>query len=97
MFSNTAEYPPGSTLYRKRFVMSTAARKARKRAGIPFSKLSKVGTPFAERAWFNQLVTGFNGRELATVPRPRSAQKRLRALQARGFEIPFAEKPHPRE
>ena len=71
--------------------MSTAARKARKRAGIKFSKLPKVGTPFQERSWFNQLVTGFNGRQPAQVPRPRSAQKRLRALRDRGFEVPFAE------
>jgi hypothetical protein len=77
--------------------MSTAARKARKRAGIPFVKAQKVGTPFPERAWFNELVTGFNGRGLATLPRPRSAQKRRRALADRGFTIPFAEKPIARE
>ncbi|MGV8913774.1 MAG: hypothetical protein ACOH14_14265 [Rhodoglobus sp.] len=77
--------------------MSTAARKARKRAGIPFTKVSKVGTPFQERAWFSELVTGFNGRQLAAVPRPRSAKKRLRALQERGFEVPFAEKAIARE
>jgi len=77
--------------------MSTAARKARKRAGIPFVKAPKVGTPFPERAWFNELVTGFNGRGLASIPRPRSAQKRLRALQDRGFEVPFAEKAVNRE
>lgn len=29
--------------------MSTAARKARKRAGIPFTKAPKVPTPVAER------------------------------------------------
>jgi len=69
--------------------MSTAARKARKRAGIPFSEAQKVGTPFPERAWFNELVTGFNGRHLASVPRPRSEAKRLRALRDRGFEVPF--------
>lgn len=96
--SNTAEYPPGSTLYRKRSVMSTAARKARKREGIPFVKAQKVGTPFVERAWFNGLVTGFNGRHLASAPRPRSEAKRLRALRDRGIaeprasRVPFAEK-----
>jgi len=72
--------------------MSTAARKARKRAGIPFVKAQKVGTPFPERAWFNELVTGFNGRHLASVPRPRSEAKRLRALRDRGIEFPFTEK-----
>ncbi len=34
--------------------MSTAARKARKRAGIPFVKAQKVGTPVEERSF----VTG---------------------------------------
>ena len=31
--------------------MSTAARKARKRAGIPFTKPPKVGTPLEERSF----------------------------------------------
>jgi hypothetical protein len=77
--------------------MSTAARKARKRAGIPFAKAPKVGTPFRERAWFSELVTGFNGRDLATIPRRRSAAKRLRALKDRGVEVPLAEKAIARE
>lgn len=32
--------------------MSTAARKARKRAGTPFTRTPKVGTPAHERAEF---------------------------------------------
>lgn len=77
--------------------MSTAARKARKRAGIKFEKQPKVGTPFQDRAWFSQLVTGFNGRQPAALPRLRSAKKRLRALRDRGVDVPFAEKAIARE
>jgi len=32
--------------------MSTAARKARKRAGIPFERVPKTGTPFERRRHF---------------------------------------------
>ena len=70
--------------------MSTSARKARKRAGIQFTKAPKVETPFLERAWFNELVTGFNGRKPANLPRPRSMKKRLQALRDRGIASPFA-------
>jgi hypothetical protein len=34
--------------------MSTAARKARKKAGIQFSKPAKVGTPFFDRESFKR-------------------------------------------
>lgn len=37
--------------------MSTAARKARKRAGIPFTKPQKSPTPVADRAFVTQPVT----------------------------------------
>jgi hypothetical protein len=36
--------------------MSTKARKARKRAGIPFTKAPKIGTPVPERTSFFGLV-----------------------------------------
>ncbi|MCI2958187.1 hypothetical protein MN032_10810 [Agromyces atrinae] len=35
--------------------MSTTERKARKRAGIPFQKAPKVGTPLIERQGFRSL------------------------------------------
>lgn len=41
--------------------MSTAARKARKRAGIKFTKAPKVGTPVAERAFVTMPVVRRQG------------------------------------
>jgi len=63
--------------------VSTAARKARKRAGIKFEHTAKVGTPLQDRAWFNELVLGVKGTRYAGSPVPRSWNKKLRALQAR--------------
>lgn len=67
--------------------MSTAARKARKRAGIKFEKTQKVGTPFQERAWFRALVLGPTGTRHAGQMQRRSKKKRDRALRARGIEV----------
>jgi len=66
--------------------MSNTARKARKRAGIRFTKEAKIATPFLERSWFHELVTGFNGRKPANTPRPRSLKKRLHEARERGFD-----------
>lgn len=66
--------------------MSTAARKARKRAGIKFEKAPKVGTPIQERAWFSALVWGAPGTRFEAKQRRRSAAKRQRALEARGMK-----------
>lgn len=70
--------------------MATAARKARKRAGIKFEKATpehaKVGTPIHERAWFNAEFPGARGtRHFGTYMR-RSATKRGNALLARGLD-----------
>lgn len=66
--------------------MSTAQRKARKRAGIQFEKPAKVGTPLQERAWFAGLVMGPQGTRHAGKQQERSAKKKARALAARGIE-----------
>jgi hypothetical protein len=65
--------------------MSTKARKARKRAGIPFTKAQKVGTPFFQRAWFLHLVPGPDGTRHAGTYRPRSEKKIARAVADRGL------------
>ena len=63
--------------------MSTAARKARKRAGIKFERTPKVGTPLLERFWFTQLVYGPAGTKHERRLQPRSAKKIQRAVDAR--------------
>lgn len=63
--------------------MSTTARKARKRAGIPFTRTAKTPTPLAERAWFAALVPGEKGTRSQGKMVPRSAKKRARALADR--------------
>ncbi|MDY7542650.1 MULTISPECIES: hypothetical protein [unclassified Cryobacterium] len=62
--------------------MSTAARKARKRAGIKFEKAAKVGTPFKERAWYALPILDIKS---AGGWRNRSAKKLQAALDARGI------------
>ena len=73
--------------------MSTKARKARKRAGIPFVKAPKVGTPLEERAvplvsrkvdgvlgWHpsNRAVKKLADRSRVVAPvEPKPARKRL--------------------
>lgn len=54
--------------------MATAARKARKRAGIKFEKAAKVGTPVAERSFVTAPVFrrhGDEGMSLGTRRSPR--------------------------
>lgn len=68
--------------------MSTTARKARKRAGIPFTKPAKKATPVAERAFVTEPVPRRFGDAMpAGMPRapwaPRSA-KRAAAFIASG-------------
>lgn len=63
--------------------MSTAARKARKRAGIQFAHAVKVGTPLQDRAWWRELLPGPEGTKNEWVRRPRSWKKREAALNAR--------------
>lgn len=63
--------------------MSTAARKARKRAGIKFTKTPKVGTPFLERSWVTALVMHPVSKRYPLGMAPRSAKKIARALKAR--------------
>lgn len=65
--------------------MSTAARKARKRAGIKFERKPKVGTPLLERAEFAGMVFGpVKGRARWHF---RSAKKVAAAAAARGIEV----------
>lgn len=61
--------------------MSTTARKARKRAGIQFTKPQKVGTPVHERAWFGMSFPGLPGTKFALDFMPRSEKKKERALR----------------
>lgn len=61
--------------------MSTAARKARKRAGIKFEKAQKVGTPPEQRSYVTQPVQGPAGTKFANYQQPRSAKKRERFLK----------------
>lgn len=63
--------------------MSTAARKARKKAGIPFSKPAKEGTPFFDRESFKRLpekkqdsIAAAHGRELTPAIKEVLAQLR---------------------
>lgn len=66
--------------------MSTAARKARKAAGIKFHHEAKTPTPVLERSWFAALVPGPFGTRHSQRPQARSAKKVARALKARGIE-----------
>jgi len=69
--------------------LSTRARKDRKKAGIAFTKPQKIGTPIAERAWFNAIfpnpAKNPPANKLLLV---RSEKKRNRALQDRGLLPP---------
>jgi hypothetical protein len=67
--------------------MGTAARKARKRAGVKFERKSKTGTPLGERSWFAgaMIFDPKNGW------RPPSIKKRIRALKDRGFDTSAVE------
>lgn len=66
--------------------MSTAARKARKKAGVQFVHPVKVGTPLMERFWFTALLRGERGTRHDQNWLPRSLAKRNRALKARGMK-----------
>lgn len=56
--------------------MTTTERKARKRAGIPFSKPEKIPTPPAERSFVTQPVVGPVGTRHAGAFQKRSLKKR---------------------
>lgn len=62
--------------------MSTAERKARKRAGLKFERKPKTGTPLIERAWFESLI--FDPKRGWRQP---STKKRIRALKDRGYDV----------
>lgn len=60
--------------------MSTAARKARKRAGIPFTKAPKVGTPLEERSFVTAPVFrryGDDGLQYGTARSPQRVERFL--------------------
>ena len=61
--------------------MSTTARKARKRAGIPFVKAQKVPTPPSERSYVTQPVIGPEGTKFSGMRQPRSDQKIKKFLE----------------
>lgn len=63
--------------------MATAARKARKRAGIKFEKSAKVGTPLEERAEYYAPVWGAPSTKFQGASMPRSAKKQKRMRDAR--------------
>lgn len=63
--------------------MATAARKARKAAGVKFTRRPKVGTPVEERSWFASILPPLT---LLGAPRRRSEKARRRALADRGIE-----------
>ncbi len=63
--------------------MSNTARKARKRAGIKFSKPAKVGTPLEERAYFWAPVMGAPSTKFAGSQMPRSKKKLEQMRKAR--------------
>lgn len=67
--------------------MSTAARKARKRAGIKFVHPTKTPTPLLERAWFAALHPGPPHTKLSTRLMPRSPAKVTKALADRGIAV----------
>lgn len=73
--------------------MSTAARKARKRAGIKFEKPAKVPTPVLDRSWFAALVPGATGTKYEGKLRPRSKKSIEKALEHRTNVQRAARKP----
>jgi hypothetical protein len=68
--------------------MSTAARKARKRAGIPFTKAPKIPTPVEQRAFVTQPVPRRFGDAMpagmARAPWAPRSPKRVAAFIASG-------------
>lgn len=67
--------------------MGTAARKARKRAGVKFERQPKTGTPLAERSWFAGAMI-FDPKKGRRAP---SLKKRIRALKDRGIDTSAVE------
>lgn len=63
--------------------MSTTARKARKRAGVPFAKPQKTPTPPEQRSYVTELVRGPATTRNAGRLQPRSPKKVARFLQDR--------------
>lgn len=68
--------------------MSTTARKARKRAGIPFTKPAKEGTPVTQRAFVTEPVARRHGdampEGMAFSPWAPRSPKRIAAFIASG-------------
>lgn len=67
--------------------MATAARKARKRAGIPFTKAPKVPTPVFERSFITEPVQGPYGTRNAGRRQMRSQKKIDRYLDGRSENL----------
>jgi pimeloyl-CoA synthetase len=67
--------------------MGTAARKARKKAGVKFERQPKTGTPLAERSFF----AGAMIFDLKKGWRAPSLKKRIRAVKNRGIDTSAAE------
>lgn len=65
--------------------MANAARKARKRAGIRFSKAPKVGTPIWERAAYWAPVQGAPSTKHQGTMVSRSRKKQAKMLEKHGI------------
>lgn len=61
--------------------MSTAARKARKRAGVKFVKAQKVGTPVEERSYVTQPVRRVQGDALPAGAKSLLAPRSTRRIE----------------
>ncbi|QCG77540.1 hypothetical protein SEA_DIZZYRUDY_43 [Microbacterium phage DizzyRudy] len=70
--------------------MATAARKARKRAGIKFEKAPKVPTPVMQRSYISEPVQGPYGTKNAGRRQMRSEKKVDRYLEGRTLNLPAA-------
>jgi len=67
--------------------VSTAARKARKRAGEPMAvKPAKEATPLEQRSDLAGVVLGAKGTRYAGLPVDRSLRKLVAERKARGIE-----------
>lgn len=70
--------------------MATAARKARKRAGIKFEKAPKVPTPVMQRSFITEPVFGPYSTKNAGRRQARSQKKIDRYLEGRTLNMPAA-------
>jgi len=67
--------------------MATAARKARKRAGIKFEKAEKVPTPVMQRSYVREAVQGAPTTRYAGSFRSRSEKKIERFIEGRTLNL----------